>query len=175
MTRKQVSKLLARKAGITLDISYGNWEKQAHSVRLGPGGDIDRDPRIVPFPLPSGCATECAVTHVLEYLPPEHFFAFFDELHRVMRPNSILYVKGPYGGEDSMGWISDPTHQTRIVEATFSWLDPRTPLHPLQESERGRKPPMPWFVMGFWREPGTLGTVAYKAMLARGELNRRKV
>ncbi len=145
-------KLLAKKKGVMLDISFGG-TPQPRSVTLGPKGDIQHHPCAIPFPLPKECVHTAVVTHVLEYLQPDQFFAWFDELWRVVQPYGTVYVSGPYGGDESFGWLSDPTHRTRVLEQSFAWLDPRTPK--------------PWWPMALARVPGTEGTISYNCVLQR--------
>jgi hypothetical protein len=160
----KIQKLVQRKKGILLDISFGG-TPQPRSVVLGPSGDIKHHPCTIPFPLPSSCVNTAVITHVLEFLEPEQWFAWWDELHRVMMPQGIVYVSGPYGGDESQGWLSDPTHRTRVIEQSFAWLDPRTPLYELHPS-LGRRLPKPWYPLALARVPGTHGTISYNVTLA---------
>lgn len=160
-----VRRLIERKKGILLDVSLGG-VPQERSVSLAPSGDVRHDPRLIPWPLPDGCANTAVVTHVLEYLDPSLFFAWWDELWRVMQLRGIVYVSGPYGGDDSQGWLSDPTHLTRVLETSFAWLDPRTPLYPIHP-QCGRSFPRPWYTQTTARVPGTQGSISYNATLQK--------
>lgn len=159
----KIEKLLARKTGILLDISLGG-TPQARSVVMSV--DLKHSPLVLPFPLPDTCVNTAVVTHVLEYLEPAQFFAWWDELHRVMQPQGIVHVSGPYGGDESHGWLSDPAHNTRVLETSFAWLDPRTPLYTLHEGV-GRAQPKPWHPLGIARVPGTQGSISYNATLQK--------
>ncbi len=161
----RIHTLVKRKAGILLDISFGG-TPQPRSVTLGPTGDIRHDPRQLPFPLPDACVHSAVVMHVLEYLSPGSFFAWFDELWRIVQPFGSVYITGPYGGDESHGWLSDPTHLTRVLEQSFLWLDPRTPVF-AQHASVGRQPPKPWWTMQLARVPGTESTISYNVMLQR--------
>lgn len=163
MIAPKIAKLIERKKGIFLDISLGG-APQPRSVTLGPKGDISHDPRTLPFPLPTNCVNTAVVTHVMEYVRPSLFFDWWDELHRIVQPFGVVYISGPYGGDESHGWISDPQHLTRVVEASFLWLDPRGPLYSLHES-LGRPQPKPWHPLATARVPGTQGTVSYNVTL----------
>ena len=160
-----LSALLADKKGILLDISFGG-VPQDRSVTLSPAGNLPHDPREIPFPLPDACVNTAVITHVLEYLDPETFFAWFDELHRVVQRRGTVYISGPYGGDESHGWVSDPTHRIRIIEQTFLWLDPRNPFYALHLS-LGRKNPKPWNATQSSRVPGAHGTYSYNIVLER--------
>lgn len=164
MTAK-TKKLLSRKKGILLDISLGG-TPQPRSVTLGPSGDIKHDPRTIPFPLPKECVHTAVVMHTIEYIESHRFFDWFDELWRVLQPNGMVYITGPYGGDESHGWLSDPTHRTRVIEQSFAWLDPRTPLY-TEHGAVGRKTPKPWWTMQASRVPGTHGTISYNIVLQR--------
>jgi hypothetical protein len=169
----KVSRLIKRfldsKRGILLDISLGG-TPQPRSVTLSPTGDLKHDPRELPFPLPAACVNTAIVTHVVEYLPPSQFFAWFDELWRVLQPQGVVYLSGPYGGDESHGWLSDPQHQTRVLEQSFAWLDPRMPMYALNPS-LGRPLPKPWHSLALARVPGTHGTISYNVMLQKAAMN----
>ena len=173
MTKRQIEKLVAKKKGLLLDISLGG-TKQPRSVSLSPSGDLRHDPRRLPFPLPDNSVNTAVVIHVLEYIDPLQFFAWFDELHRVMQPKGVVYLSGPYGGEESMGWLSDPQHRTRVIEASFAWLDPRTPLY-AEHAKVGRKLPQPWHPLAMSRVPGTQATISYNVMLEAQPVERGAV
>lgn len=161
----RIAKLLAQKKGILLDISFGG-KPQPRSVTLGLNGDIKHNPLMIPFPLPTASVHTAVITHVLEFLPPQTFFKWFDELWRVVQPMGTVYVSGPYGGDDSLGWLSDPTHRTRIIEQCFAWLDPRTPLYALHPN-LGRRTPKPWWPLTLARVPGTEGSISYNCVLQK--------
>lgn len=163
MTHRDLVALIKKKKGLLLDVSLGG-TPQPRSVSMSPFGDLKHHPCRLPFPLPNGCVNTAVVTHVLEYLEPDQFFAWWDELHRVMQPHGVCYVNGPYGGDESQGWLSDPLHRTRVVEASFAWLDPRTPLY-AENARLGRKLPRPWHPLHVSRVPGTQGSVGYNVML----------
>ena len=164
----RVQRLVKKKAGVLLDVSLGG-TPQPNSLTFA---DLKHDPRKVPWPLPSGSVHTAIVTHVCEYLEPVQFFRWFDELHRVMRPGGICYLSGPYGGDESMGWLSDPTHRTRIVEGSFAWLDPAHPAYQLH-AQSGRTMPKPWTVVALARVPGSLGTISYNATLKAVQNGKR--
>lgn len=164
-----IEKLVTRKKGLLLDISLGG-APQERSVTLSPTGDIPHNPTTLPFPLPDSCVNTAVITHVLEYVEPAKFFAWWDELWRVTQPGGICYVSGPYGGDDSQGWLSDPQHRTRVLEASFAWLDPRTPLYALHPT-LGRPLPRPWWPLAMARQPGTQGSITYNVMLAKQPMN----
>jgi len=165
VTKQQLAKVIRRKKGILLDISLGG-RSQPRSVTLSPTGDLRHNPLVIPFPIPSSCVNTAIVTHVLEYLPPERFFDWFDELWRCMQPAGVCYVSGPYGGDESHGWLSDPTHRTRVLEQSFAWLDPRTPIY-AEHKNLGRRFPKPWHPLSLARVPGTYGTISINVMLQK--------
>lgn len=160
--------LLSSKKGILLDISFGGIT-QPRSVTMNPQGDIKQSPITLPFKLPSNCCHTAVVTHVLEFLSPQDFFHWWDELHRVMQVEGTVYVSGPYGGDESQGWLSDPTHRTRIVEQSFAWLDPLLPFYVLHK-DLGRPTPKPWRTLTVARVPGAHGTISYNVALMKIEV-----
>jgi len=153
--------IVKSKSGILLDLSLGG-TPQPNSVTCA---ELKMDPRKLPFPLPTGSCHTTVCTHVLEYVEPTQVWNWFDELHRVMRPGGIVYMSGPYGGDDSQGWLSDPSHRVRVVEQTVAFLDPRLPFYS-QHPDVGRPLPKPWHVLQATRVPGTHGTVGYNFILA---------
>ena len=160
---RSVEQLVKKRSGILLDICLGG-KPQPNSVVMSPTGDVKHDPRKLPFPLPDRCCHTAVITHVLEYLEPDKFFAWWDELHRIMRPGGAVYVSGPYGGDESQGWISDPMHRTRVTEQSFAWLDPRLPFF-IMHKDLGRKTPKPWTTVSVARVPGAHGTISYNVTM----------
>lgn len=171
MRKPELKKLLDRKRGVLLDVSLGG-KKQARSLSLL--ADVGHDPRTLPFPLPDACVHTAVVTHVVEFLDPSRLYAWFDELWRVMQPEGTVYMSGPYGGDQSDGWLSDPTHRTRIIESTFLWLDPRGPLYATEHANRNRPTPKPWLPQAIARVPGSQGTISYNAVLMKVVPEKRK-
>jgi hypothetical protein len=169
--KKDILKLVNSKKGILLDMSWGG-QQQPNSLRLGPGGEIDAIPTAMPIPLPTGCVHTAILTHILEFLEPENFFPWLDELHRVMRPQGVVYISGPYGGDESRGWLSDPTHRLRVTEETFTWLDPATPIYNQHESV-GRKQPKPWKMLTQARVPGPHGTISINITMQAWEVGKQ--
>lgn len=170
MTEK-TKRLIASKSGVLLDISFGG-EPQPRAVMLRPGGDIDQKPTDLPLRVPRGTVHTAVVTHVLEYLDPQDFFKWMDDLHHAMQPNGVAMFSGPYGGDESQGWVSDPTHRIRVTEQSFAWLDPRLPFYEMH-AECGRRKPLPWLTVSASRVPGAHGTISYNvAMQAAKEAKR---
>lgn len=152
--------LVKQRSGILLDLSLGG-TPQPNSVTCA---ELKMDPRKPKFPLPTASVHTCVATHILEYVEPTQVWQWFDELHRIMRPGGTVYCSGPYGGDESQGWVSDPSHRLRVVEQTFAWLDPRLPFYP-HHADMGRPLPKPWHVLQATRVPGTHGTTSYNVIL----------
>lgn len=168
-SRLAIARLVKSKAGILLDVSLGG-APQENAVTFA---DLKHDPRKIPWPLPDHSVHTSVVTHVLEYLEPSQFYAWFNELHRVMRPGGVVYLSGPYGGDESAGWLSDPAHKTRVIETSFAWLDPRTPVYELHGT-LGRVTPKPFHMVHQARVPGLMGTVSYNITLQAVSANGTK-
>lgn len=163
-TRQRLATVLARKRGILLDLSLGG-DPQPSSVTYRPrGGDLKGDPRLPRLPLPTASVHTAVITHVLEYVDPADWWAWWNELHRVMRPFGIAFLSGPYGGDESQGWLSDPTHRVRVIEETFSWLDPVTPIYAVHD-QLSRPRPRPWKVLTMARVPAPNGCFSYNVQL----------
>ena len=167
---ERVRRHVERKKGVLLDVSLGG-QPQPNSLTFK---DIGQSPLKLPWRLPDGCVHTAVVMHVLEFLKPEAFFSWFDELHRVMRPSGLAYLSGPFGGEESVGWLSEPQHRTRIIQETFAWLDDRSPVYQEFHASLGRAQPKPWRMVTWARVPGTLNTVSYNATLQAQPLPKRK-
>lgn len=157
-TRAQ--RLVKKKAGILLDVSLGG-EPQPNSVSFQ---ELKASPLKLPWPLPDQSVHTAIISHVCEFLEPGQWFRFWDEVHRVMRVGGIVYCSGPWGGDESQGWLSDPTHKTRVVEQSFAWLDNRLPFYQ-EHPKRGRPVPKPWHTLAIHRVPGENGTISYNATL----------
>jgi Methyltransferase domain len=160
MPRTSHTRLVAKKAGILLDCSLGG-TPQANAVTFA---DLKASPLFVPWPLPDRSCHTIVITHVVEFLQPSQWFRFWNEVHRVLRLGGIVYCSGPWGGDESQGWLSDPTHQTRVVDQSFAWLDPRLPFYALHPT-LGRPVPKPFHLLVSHRVPGENGTVSYNVTL----------
>lgn len=170
----KLSALIAKKKGVLLDVSLGG-QPQERALTLRPQADADvpHHPCDIPWPIPDGCVHTAVITHVLEYLEPACVFDWFNELWRVLQPKGVAYLSGPYGGDDSQGWLSDPQHRTRIIEPTFLWLDPRGPLYALHATV-GRKTPKPFWTLQQARSPGTQGSISYNVVIQSRPLDEVK-
>lgn len=172
--KTKITDKIRKKSGIWLDISFGG-KPQPRAVVLGPHGDIRQNPTQIPFRLSSKTVNTAVITHVLEFIPPERWYAWWDELHRVMQPYGMAYFSGPYGGDLSQGWLSEPAHRVRVVESSFSWLDPRMPFYAVN-LDRGRPLPKPWYTMAVKRVPGIPGTrtTSYNCVMQARPVERKK-
>ena len=74
------------------------------------------------WPFPSDCADQILCSHLLEHIPPGVTLLFWDELHRILKPDGQLLAVVPHGM--SYGYAQDPTHCNPYVEATFSYFCP---------------------------------------------------
>lgn len=127
---------------------YPYWLNIDHSTNVG--ADMNFDLFTYPWPLPSDSYDGALLAHIVEHIPhpirafdynvslpnradelrqlPDGFYAFFSELHRVLRHGAVAHVLCPYGL--SVGAMQDPTHTRFIVANTFSYLyaDPNAPF-----------------------------------------------
>lgn len=128
--------------------NYRPWVNVDHSTNVG--ADMNFDLFTYPWPLPSDSYDGALLAHIVEHIPhpihtvnnelllphranelrqlPDGFYAFFSELHRVLRRGAVAYVLCPYGL--SVGAMQDPTHTRFIVANTFDYLyaDPNAPF-----------------------------------------------
>jgi SAM-dependent methyltransferase len=90
-------------------------------VRL-PGVDILVDvTRTLPFRESS--IDEVYASHLVEHL--EDLMGFMAEVHRVCRPNALVYLRFPHATTPYMIW-KDPTHRRGVLLDTFDYFDPAT-------------------------------------------------
>lgn len=135
-----IKKLLAKQAGIRLDIGCGD-NKQTGFVGMDirdlPGVDIVHDWNVFPWPLPDECVVTAMAAHVIEHVPPWDFgfIKFMDEVWRILKPEGQFAIVCPHGL--SQGYLQDPTHCNPVNENTFFYF---TPGHPLYNIYR----PKPW-------------------------------
>lgn len=133
-----LDELLAKKAGIQLDIGCGA-SKQSEAwvgmdIRNLPGVDIVHDFNVHPWPLPDECCNMILASHVLEHVPGVAiidgktrflFVEFMDEAWRILKPDGKFAIAVPHGS--SQGFLQDPTHVNAMNEARWAYFDP---LHP---------------------------------------------
>lgn len=88
--------------------------------------------------LPDNTYDYAIASHIVEHIPhhivsngrlvtrhPEWqdgWFAWFSELHRIMKPGGTAWILAPFAWSNS--GISDPTHTRYITFATFGYLKP---------------------------------------------------
>ena len=89
------------------------------------GADVVHDLNVMPYPLDSEGFDEIHAYDVIEHIGKQgdylSFFALFNELHRILRPNGMVYATTPLW-DSTWAW-SDPGH-TRVISAdTLTFLD----------------------------------------------------
>jgi len=82
-----------------------------------PAVDVVHDLTVFPWPFSGDSVDEVRAWHVLEHMPGYSFPAAVDEIHRILRPGGVLYVKVPYK-ED---WAGNPYHVRGFNRRTFNW------------------------------------------------------
>jgi hypothetical protein len=103
--------------------------------------DVQHDLLTFPWPFESDSADAVYCSHFVEHIPmgetpslswvedgwahhspgKDLFFAFFDEMWRVMKVGAEATIIVPYGASDRA--FQDPTHRRFIVPATFVYLN----------------------------------------------------
>lgn len=83
-----------------------------------------------PWPVKDNTATRIDAHHVLEHLRKP--LSFFDEAHRVLRPNGRLHVRVPYAG--SPNDQDDPTHRWSYTDESFRYLTHDAPYRYTDET-----------------------------------------
>lgn len=131
-----IDELLAKKAGIRLDIGCGENKQDENfvgmDVRPLEGVDIVHDINVHPWPLPDGCVSLAVASHLVEHIPRTAlngngetifpFMAFMNEVWRVMQVGGQFAIAMPYAG--SPGYFQDPTHCNPCNEITWAYFDP---------------------------------------------------
>lgn len=93
-------------------------------INIARAPDIVWDLRKLPIPLPAQDFDEVHAYHVIEHLWQQgdyvSFFAFFSEVHRLLKPNGMAFFTFPTIGDD---WVyGDPSHTCVIHPHQFSFL-----------------------------------------------------
>jgi len=93
------------------------------------GVDVVHDFMDFPWPFEDNSVAEARAEHVIEHIPmlcmccrneKEPFFQFFDEVHRILRPNARFHIVAPHS--DSIRAWGDPTHTRGINRLTLWYL-----------------------------------------------------
>jgi hypothetical protein len=118
---------------ISLDIACGQSKQDGYTGidwADAPGVDIVWDLTVYPWPIETGSVGRAYCSHYIEHIPMglvEHggvmkdaFFAFFDEVHRILAPGGQITVIAPWHAS-TRAW-QDPTHRRAISDVTFLYL-----------------------------------------------------
>ncbi len=81
--------------------------------------DIVHDLTVYPWPFEDNSVDEVHCSHYIEHVVD--LCAFYQELHRIMKPGAQATLIAPYG-KNNRAW-QDPTHVRAIVEESFFYLD----------------------------------------------------
>lgn len=98
------------------------------------GVDIVYDLRIAPWPWDSGSVEEVYCGHFVEHLTGAQRIAFFNELHRVMKPGATAEIITPDWSNASA--YGDPTHEWPPMSYWYAayldkqWRDKEAPHVP---------------------------------------------
>lgn len=84
--------------------------------------DIAHDLNILPWPWLDNTFDAIIAHSVVEHL--DSFYAFFDEVWRILKPNGLIEVIVPR--YDHINVAIDPTHKRGYVMESFQFLDPHT-------------------------------------------------
>jgi predicted SAM-dependent methyltransferase len=117
---------------VRLDLACGQHPREGFAgVDLYAPGAERVDLRVYPWPWADASVAEAHCSHYVEHIPADEvhggprdgqdaFFAFFDELHRVLEPGGVATIIVPCG-RSSRGFM-DPTHRRFIMAETFGYL-----------------------------------------------------
>lgn len=125
--------------------------------------DIER----LPLPFPSDCVDQLLACHILEHVSPKITIDLWNELWRICKQNSQMFVIVPTGG--SVGFWQDPSHISGYIPETFAYF---TPEHPSNLWEIYR--PKPWRMLKLNSSP-LHNTEAILMPLKEGKLVKKRV
>jgi hypothetical protein len=97
---------------IKLDIGCGPRKQEGFTgvdIQVFPGVDVVHDVRITPWPWEDSSVDEVFSSHFLEHLSGEERIGFFNELHRVMKPQAKAVIITPDWSHACA--YGDPTHK----------------------------------------------------------------
>jgi SAM-dependent methyltransferase len=87
--------------------------------RPGPAVDVVCDLARAPWPFRDACAGEVRAWHVLEHLPGYALDTAMEEIHRILAPGGVLYVKVPFMEQP----LTNPDHFRSFGTRSFNkWL-----------------------------------------------------
>ena len=115
--------LEAPTGGIKLNLGSGNRRIEGFvgidSMVGGKGTDIVHDLDITPWPIKSNSVSKAVMIHSLEHFKDP--IKIMNELYRVIMPEGLVYVEGPYW--TSVGCWQDPTHTHAISNEFFCYFN----------------------------------------------------
>ena len=112
-------------------------------MTAGPGVNEIFDCMRYPWPLADNSFDVALAAHIVEHIPhsvtregvpvSDHggWWAWWDEMARVLKPGGVVYVLAPYGW--SVGALIDPTHTRAILWESFGYFK-RNPDAPFDYS-----------------------------------------
>lgn len=112
-----------------LDIACGqNKTPGFKGIDLAGSADIIHDLFKFPWPIKTSSVQEATCNHFVEHIPhripgvnKDGFFAFFEEVQRVLKKGGTISVVHPYSRSDRAFW--DPTHERYIHEQAWYYLN----------------------------------------------------
>lgn len=91
--------------------------------------DVEHDLENFPYPFEDNSFSEIVMQHCIEHISRDNFPKLVQELHRISKPNAILFISAPY--YLSRNAYTDFTHKNFMTEESFSYFDPHHPLRKL--------------------------------------------
>ena len=150
---------VATAKGLRLDLGCG---RHTHDLAYGvdridaPGVDCVHDLTVAPWPLEDGCAHTVYAIGLWQELPRASIRTFMDELWRVCRHDTEVFLAGYYGHD--WRFLSNPFCVNPMVETTLMHWDPRTEWYKVFE------PKATFHLRMFERVPASRGA-DYNAVL----------
>lgn len=112
-----------------LDIACGQNKQQGFKgIDIAGDADILHDLNTYPWPLKDRSVEEFFCSHYAEHIPhyregweKDGWWLFWEEVHRIAKPDAKITVVHPYVKHERAFW--DPTHVRFIHENTWYYLD----------------------------------------------------
>jgi predicted SAM-dependent methyltransferase len=119
---------------VKLDIACGQSKQEGYTGidwADVPGVDIVHDLNVYPWPIETASVEVAFCSHYVEHIPmdfidhmgrkKEAFFAFFDEVNRILVPGGQITIIAPWHAS-TRAW-QDPTHRRAISDVSFLYLN----------------------------------------------------
>lgn len=114
---------LSQKSVIKIDLSPGTPSPGFISIYKKPLNPLEAALFVEKkLPLKDNSVTLIQAAQLLEHIEPKKFFAFMNEVWRVLKIDGQFLISVPYG--TNTGWCADPYHINHLTAQTWFFFDP---------------------------------------------------